>query len=415
MNTIELGDSFENRSYELIERAILDDKLGISPKHAKLFKKKRYPSILRENGIIVDLSIEIWPPDAIRYSILYIIECKNYSTKNVPVDDIEEFLSKLQQISGMGFFVKGVFITNSSFQSGTLEVGKKAGLMMIEVKDDAHLSIVLHKGERSSVEFEDQIFTAIKEMESFLYATFDLTRVQGLKRLSKKEISIITEEILNEIDPGIMTRANKLSIEHLLEKLRTDHGLNFEFEASLKPVGGKAVFGLFDIRTNTISIDKDIVDTDRFLFLLAHEIGHFFLHRELKINQDVYDRFQDSEYDFLTNKYLLNNHRNWIEWQANHFASSLIMPKRPFIARLMYCQEQLGISKKGQIFLDEQPVNKQDFIAITDYLLEFYNTTRTSIIYRLEDLELITYARSQNNFRNELRDVAFNSIREYGL
>lgn len=411
MNTVQIGDSFENQSYALIEKAILDDKLGISPKYAKLFKKKRYPSMLRDNGIVVDLSIEIWPPDATRYSLLYIIECKSYSSKNVPVDDVEEFLNKLQQIAKMGFFVKGIFITNSSFQSGALEVGKKAGLMMIEVNDDAHLSIVLHKGERNTILYDDQMVVSIKEMESFLYATFDLTRVQGLKRLSKKEISVITESILNELDPGLLEKAKQLPIEYLLQKLRSDYDLVFEFGSSLSPVRGKLVYGSFDIRTNTISIDKNIVGTDRFLFLFAHEIGHFFLHRDLKINQDVYDQFQDAEYDFLTDKYLLNNHRNWIEWQANHFASSLIMPKKPFIARLTYCQEQLGISKKGHIFLDDQPVNKQDFMAITNYLLDFYHTTRTSVIYRLEDLELITYARSLNNFKNELRDIALNSIR----
>lgn len=411
MNTVEAGNNFENRSYELIEKAILDDRLGISPKYAKLFKKKRYSSILRDNGIVVDLSIEIWPPAATRYSLLYIIECKNYCSKDVPVDDIEEFLNKLQQIAGMGFFVKGVFITNSSFQSGTLEVGKKAGLMMIEVQDDAHISIVLHKGERNTIQYDDQIISSIKEVESFLYATFDLTRVQGLKRLSKKEISVITENILNELDPGILEKAKELEIEDLLQKLRSDYDLVFDLESTLSAVRGKAVYGSFDIRSNTISIDKNIVNTDRFLFLLAHEIGHFFLHRELKINQDVYDHFQDSEYDFLTDKYLLNNHRNWIEWQANHFAASLIMPKKPFIARLTYCQEQLGISKKGHIFLDDQPVNKQDFMAITNYLLDFYHTTRTSVIYRIEDLELITYARSLNNFRNELRDIAFSSMR----
>src|ERR1035437_7168582 len=99
MNTVAKGDNFENISYELIIDSINNLELGILPANAKVFRKKGYYSIDREKDIIFDLSIEILLKDAERYSNLYLIECKSSTKKNIPVDDVEEFFSKIRQIS----------------------------------------------------------------------------------------------------------------------------------------------------------------------------------------------------------------------------------------------------------------------------------------------------------------------------
>ncbi|MEJ7684439.1 MAG: hypothetical protein WKG06_42655 [Segetibacter sp.] len=64
-----------------------------SKKTSKVFKKKAYYSSKREKDIIFDVTIETTLPNADKYSILTIIECKNLN-KKVTVDDIEEFGSK---------------------------------------------------------------------------------------------------------------------------------------------------------------------------------------------------------------------------------------------------------------------------------------------------------------------------------
>ena len=178
MNTVQIGDEFELKSYELIKKAVEDDQLGISPKNSRVFRKKGYFSRKGNRNILFDLSIEVWPPNAERYSILCIIECKSYSSKKVPVDDIEEFLFKLIQIADQGFFVKGIFITNSSFQQGALELGKNTGLMMIEINTDNKLDIKFHKTERKEASVQDEVS---EELETFIHGIFNLNVVEGLK------------------------------------------------------------------------------------------------------------------------------------------------------------------------------------------------------------------------------------------
>jgi hypothetical protein len=48
---------------------------------------------------------------------LWVFECKDYK-KSVPVDDIEEFKSKLQQIAGLN--VKGTMVVSGDLQKSAI-------------------------------------------------------------------------------------------------------------------------------------------------------------------------------------------------------------------------------------------------------------------------------------------------------
>lgn len=408
MDTVKKGNAFEEQSYELIKNAITEDKLGISPKYSRVFRKKGYFSQLRGTDIIFDLSIEVWPPNAERFSILYLIECKDYSTKKVPVDDIEEFLQKVQQIANHGYFIKAAFITNNSFQKGALNIASNCGLMLLEVNDDNKLSIKLHRAKRIP---EDSEIIYEKELEIFLLGVFGLNKVEGLVKYSSLDIQNITIDILNEIDESTLKSALPTSLEKVMDYFKANYQLEFEFEDSIIGANGKEILGYFDVADNKIRIDKGVVNTERFAFLLAHEIGHFVLHRNLKIDQRVYENFEDSKYDFMSNKYLLSNERTWIEWQANEFAANLILPNNSFYYRLIFIQTKLGISpgKRGHIYLDDQPVNQKDYGNIIQYLSEFFRTTPTTIIFKLKSMELITYDRKIDSFESSLRNVMSDS------
>jgi Zn-dependent peptidase ImmA (M78 family) len=410
MNTVEKGDSFELYAYELIVKSIENDEFGIAPKFAKVFRKKAYYSDVRKKEIIIDLSIEIWPPNSKRYSIVYLIECKNYSTKGVPVGDIENFLYKIREIKNShgndALGVKGAFISNSTFQESAFNIAKDVGLMLIEVSKDSELNIKLHKAkivENNANEPEE-----LKQIETFLYSVFELNKVSGLKKYSKGQLANIANELIEKVDARTLEECLPTPLDKIVKHLKIEFDLSFDFDNEIVFSGNKVIHGFCDIASNCIVIDKSIVGTDRFSFLLAHEIGHYILHKDLRIHQNVYNNFQDSEYDFGTNKYLLNNYKNWIEWQANEFASNLIMPNSTFFTRLIYIQKQLGISRAGHIYLDDQPVNRKDYGDITTYLSNFFNTTYTSVILKLESLELITYNRKIDHYKSTLRNLLNN-------
>ncbi len=135
------GDALEDKAYEIIKSELSEGNLGIAPAMARSFQKKGYFSKDREKDIIVDLSIEVWLPNAENYSLLWVGECKNYGHK-VPVDDVEEFKAKLDQIAGKN--VKGVIISTNSYQSGALNYAKNQGIGLIRLMPDGQVKWVVH-------------------------------------------------------------------------------------------------------------------------------------------------------------------------------------------------------------------------------------------------------------------------------
>jgi hypothetical protein len=141
MNTMAKGNHFEDAVCDVIAEELRNDGLGLSPAIARMFRKKGYFSRDRGANIVVDISIEVWPPGAKNYSLLWVCECKNYGHP-IPVDDLEEFKAKLDQIAGKS--VKGVFATSHSLQSGALSFAKANGIGVVRILTDKQVRWVAH-------------------------------------------------------------------------------------------------------------------------------------------------------------------------------------------------------------------------------------------------------------------------------
>lgn len=395
MNTVKIGDKFEDKSYHLIEKAIENDELGISKSSAKVFQKKGYYSTKREKEIIFDLSIEIWPKNAKRYSFLFLIECKSSNSKKVPVDDVEEFWSKIDQVAGKN--VKGVMISDNSFQSGGLTFAKNTGMMLIEVDNEDNHSIILHRTEKEKTETKEKSIDEI--FFSFINKALGLKKVKGLKKLSTNVIENLATPILDKYNKLY----SAIEIDNFIEHLKKEYNLTFDFSKNLETVNGKQIAGYYDVDNKAILIDNSIIGTEKFPFVLGHELGHFFLHSKLKVNQERYNDFEDSHYDFFADKHLLVNDRNWIEWQANKFAIALFLPKVLFIPHLIAFRTSIGISRPQHIYLDSQSINQQDYYRTVEYLSEYFGISKTVVKFRIEEFELITYAKPKEDLRSVIR------------
>ena len=153
MNTVKLGNEFEDKSYNIIEQALKSNELVLIPEYCKIYRKKPYYSFRRKADIIFDLAIEVTPPKAKNPTLVYLIECKNY-TSAVPVSDVATFAEYISQIEG--FATKGVFISNNRMQSGALATVKSYGMMLIEV-DDNDYNILLYRTEKLKEQNEKEI------------------------------------------------------------------------------------------------------------------------------------------------------------------------------------------------------------------------------------------------------------------
>ncbi len=141
MDTTAKGNIFEDSVFEIIEKELKNDRLGLSPSQVKIFKKKGYFSKDRKSDIIVDIAIEVWPPNADNYSLLWICECKNYSS-TVPVNDVEEFKAKLDQIAGKN--IKGVIASPNALQQGALDYARSNGIGVVRVLPNNQVTWTMH-------------------------------------------------------------------------------------------------------------------------------------------------------------------------------------------------------------------------------------------------------------------------------
>jgi len=178
MSTVAKGDALENQTFTLLKGELERGKLGIDSSSGRIFQKKGYYSKEREKEIIVDISIEVWLPQAKNYSLLWVCECKNYN-HHVPVDDVEEFKAKLDQIAGKN--IKGVIATKTSFQSGALKYARNQGIGLVRIMPDDQVNWIMHFMTTASFEnkLNPQEFNAALTMESYqaqnrsFYSVFD--------------------------------------------------------------------------------------------------------------------------------------------------------------------------------------------------------------------------------------------------
>jgi Zn-dependent peptidase ImmA (M78 family) len=397
MNTKKIGDEFESRGLEIINRVIQEEQLGHTAKFLKIIPQAPYYSHSRKKNVIFDMVIEVWPPGATRYTLIYIIECKNYQ-KRIPVEKIKSFLFDVNEI---GFAnAKGIFISNSPLQEAAYNLADSKGMMVIEGESAENYKIVLYKTNRNTSSpkipfiegtenvnlidtggglieklIDQQLLSALQENINPSQISY------GIDRLSKEDIEQAAHAELDKMNPQILLQAYHISPKSFSEFLQRNYGIDvISLDSDL--------LGSCDFGSNIIGINKNIVSTSRELFIMAHEFGHFVLHQRLHIGQQTYERFNDSEYDFSTGKHQLNNVRHWIEWQANYFASCFVLPTVPFFVRLKLIQQNIGKSI-GKIYVDDEYQNQKDFNDIVSKLAYRFSVSKTTVIYKLNELNLI--------------------------
>jgi Zn-dependent peptidase ImmA (M78 family) len=80
-----------------------------------------------------------------------------------------------------------------------------------------------------------------------------------------------------------------------------------------------------------------------------------------------------------------------LEWQANRFASSLLLPERQFARIAVMKAESMGIRDKGfgLIYRDHQPENQLNYMRITSALMNEFAVSRKAVEVRLKELGLL--------------------------
>jgi len=131
------GSKFEKYVYDLIIQLLTQGDFLVAPKNAQAYLGKKYYSKERDDYIKTDISVEKFFNSTLgtKPDLLIIIECKDYKGK-IPIDDIEEFHAKLQQIGADN--TKGIIISNKlcGFQKSAVNYAKSQGITLVSLEED---------------------------------------------------------------------------------------------------------------------------------------------------------------------------------------------------------------------------------------------------------------------------------------
>ena len=189
MNTTAKGTAFELRVFDIIKAIIETDPSYFGFKASEIFLKRAYYSSKRESNIIFDIAIECKRSGAVSTSLYVLIECKDYSGK-IPVNDLEEFSKKAEQVTGLN--VKCMFFTTSSLEEGALTFAMNSKIAVVRILENDSLQWFVERTSpylNASVQIGDSsnVFNALVT-ENFVSTqknTFVLNGVDAYTSLSE--------------------------------------------------------------------------------------------------------------------------------------------------------------------------------------------------------------------------------------
>lgn len=126
---------------------------------------------------------------------------------------------------------------------------------------------------------------------------------------------------------------------------------------------------------------------------MAHELGHYFLKHSKYMRGEQIDE-TDLEVDEPRELGIKDLTR--MEWQANYFASCLLLPQKQFVTDFFAATEAFGLRDRGfgPLYVDDQRCNVQAFFNVTGILKLKYRVSRQVVKLRLKKLGLLTEASS---------------------
>lgn len=219
--------------------------------------------------------------------------------------------------------------------------------------------------------------------------------------LSRTDIADRALAMLTAVFGDSINLLEPAPIEKLIEIFQTNGWLTFCHDDDLGILpGGRVIYGEFNVEPMRIRISPKLkTSTPRFRFTLAHEIGHFVLHRKL-IGKGLYiNREQmpsDGASELKYREMATLSDLGWVEWQANEFALALLLPTVTLFQKIQKIQQGLGINRNfGIIYFDDQPINQADASQIIVALEREFDVPKALLWRRLRHLNLLQDRRTK--------------------
>lgn len=403
INKTAKGNELENDFYKYLINLqnTGQDILGtLSPDYCKILKKKKYYSERRQREIEFDIVIEIYRKGASEPQFRVFFECKNYAT-SIPETEVTDFSHKLSDIGlhdTKAFIVTKTKLANGAFNLANSEkigvikydvngldfILERSGLNLFSEKTIGN-SILENKTYNKSLKFsayyDNKYFDSFHNIISYLNEddAFPIEHSQRVPFISFEKIENLVSSLLSRIN----YMGGAVNLDEICKQLNIFVKKSNEISQTSD---GQNILGRVNFINNKIVIfDHENIFRER--FTLSHEIGHFALKHDAFL---TCESVIEEDLTFNTNENKLNEIER-MEYQANYFASCLLLPEIEFKKSVEYSRLKFDIRDKGwgYIYVDDQIDNLRDYHNLLDDIASTFKTSKQVVEIRLKKFNLV--------------------------
>lgn len=395
------GDYFENLVFKKLKELIKNQDIPGVSRYNEIFLHKQYASKTAPDVMLnPDITIEVYSnSNNETWSNLLVVECKNHGRK-IDNSIYREFVGNLSDYPRSG--VRGIMVSSAGFTQQVITLAQSDNIALVVLSEQSDWETIIWRKINSfeQHQFGHKVLTGeastsypiVYSGNSFVTVS-DLLQECGIPMSKALHIPFMEDNVICKKVEDILQNTKYLIKENFIDCCFSLIAPNYKFDFVEMQ---EDCLGKCDFKEHVITINSSL-SKHRQNFTIAHELGHIALHSSIVENLfSIEDR--ESDKNTIISKSIYGR----MEYQANTFASYLLMPNIPFMAEVNKLFKENWITT-GRLYHDYQPCNIRDCNVVVGALSSKFNVSQEAVIVRLKRANLYIEGERCNPLHEHMR------------
>lgn len=395
------GDYFENLVFKKLKELIKNQNIPGVSRYNEIFLHKQYASKTAPDVMLnPDITIEVYSnSNKETWSNLLVVECKNHGRK-IDNSIYREFVGNLSDYPRSG--VRGIMVSSAGFTQQVITLAQSDNIALVVLSEQSDWETIIWRKINSfeQHQFGHKVLTGeastsypiVYSGNSFVTVS-DLLQECGIPMSKALHIPFMEDNVICKKVEDILQNTKYLIKENFIDCCFSLIAPNYKFDFVEMQ---EDCLGKCDFKEHVITINSSL-SKHRQNFTIAHELGHIALHSSIVENLfSIEDR--ESDKNTIISKSIYGR----MEYQANTFASYLLMPNIPFMAEVNKLFKENWITT-GRLYHDYQPCNIRDCNVVVGALSSKFNVSQEAVIVRLKRANLYIEGERCNPLHEHMR------------
>lgn len=395
------GDYFENLVFKKLKELIKNQDIPGVSRYNEIFLHKQYASKTAPDVMLnPDITIEVYSnSNKETWSNLLVVECKNHGRK-IDNSIYREFVGNLSDYPRSG--VRGIMVSSAGFTQQVITLAQSDNIALVVLSEQSDWETIIWRKINSfeQHQFGHKVLTGeastsypiVYSGNSFVTVS-DLLQECGIPMSKALHIPFMEDNVICKKVEDILQNTKYLIKENFIDCCFSLIAPNYKFDFVEMQ---EDCLGKCDFKEHVITINSPL-SKHRQNFTIAHELGHIALHSSIVENLfSIEDR--ESDKNTIISKSIYGR----MEYQANTFASYLLMPNIPFMAEVNKLFKENWITT-GRLYHDYQPCNIRDCNVVVGALSSKFNVSQEAVIVRLKRANLYIEGERCNPLHEHMR------------